>query len=164
MSERLGSELISFSECERAIQRYDEWMQLREQARINHEQSGSTAPLPKALLEPPPERPEPYQEEDLADVSVDMTANGFDASESFTLDRSIADDIVPDADPGLDRPTVSKNFSSKADIQPVTPVGLGIHGREPPAVASPTQAAHLRRKSVLPIDPAVRRDLEVSMV
>ena len=42
----------------------------------------------------------------MTDVSVDMTANGFDASESFTLDRSIADEVVPVADPGLDRTTV----------------------------------------------------------
>lgn len=43
----------------------------------------------------------------MTDVSVDMTANGFDASESFTLDRSIAEEHVPVADPGLDRPVVS---------------------------------------------------------
>ena len=42
----------------------------------------------------------------MTDVSVDMTANGFDASESFTLDRSTADDMVPVADPGMDRPMV----------------------------------------------------------
>lgn len=44
------------------------------------------------------------------DVSIDMTANGFDASESFTLDRSIADEVVPMADPGLDRPQVSQCY------------------------------------------------------
>lgn len=82
-------------------------MVLREQAKENHLKSGSNQPLPKALTEPPPPRPEPYQDEDLADVSVDITANGFDASESFTLDRSMADDIVPASDPGLDKVIVS---------------------------------------------------------
>jgi serine/threonine-protein phosphatase 2A regulatory subunit B' len=82
-------------------------MVLREQAKENHLKSGSSQPLPKALTEAPPPKPEPYQDEDLADVSVDLTANGFDASESFTLDRSMADDVVPASDPGLDKPMVS---------------------------------------------------------
>lgn len=82
-------------------------MVLREQAKENHLKSGSSQPLPKVLTEDPPPRPEPYQDEDLADVSVDITANGFDASESFTLDRSMADDIVPASDPGLDKIIVS---------------------------------------------------------
>lgn len=95
------------SDADRAIQRWEEWMALREQARENHLKSGSTQPLPKALADEPPPRPEPYVEEEMTDVSVDITANGFDASESFTLDRSMADDIVPASDPGLDRPVVS---------------------------------------------------------
>lgn len=145
-------------------------MQLREQARENHAKSGSTQPLPKSVTDEPPPKPEPYQDEEMADVSIDITANGFDASESFTLDRSMADDIVPASDPGLDRPMVSLDGSFRLDRnspQPATPVGLGIHGRDPPpaasANASPTgQSPHMRRKSVLPIDPAVMRDLQVS--
>lgn len=43
----------------------------------------------------------------MTDVSLDMTANGFDASESFTLDRSLAEDVIPLADPGVDRSPVS---------------------------------------------------------
>ncbi len=81
-------------------------MQLREQAIANHSASGSSSTLPKSITDPPPLRPQPYQDEEMTDVSVDMTANGFDASESFTLDRSIADEVVPVADPGLDRTTV----------------------------------------------------------
>jgi serine/threonine-protein phosphatase 2A regulatory subunit B' len=94
-------------ESERAIARWEEWMQLREQARENYEKSGSTQPMPKALTEDPPPKPEPYQDEDLTDVSVDITANGFDASESFTLDRSLAEEVVPASDPGVDRIMVS---------------------------------------------------------
>jgi serine/threonine-protein phosphatase 2A regulatory subunit B' len=98
--------MLTGSDCEKAISRYDEWMQLREQAIENHKASGSTEPLPRSLTETPPPRPPPYVDEDMADVSVDMTANGFDASESFTLDRSLADDMVPNADPEIDRQPV----------------------------------------------------------
>ena len=85
-------------------------MALREEARKNHEASGSTEPLPPSVTATPPPRPEPYEEEQMTDVSIDMAANGFDASESFTLDRSIADDVVPNADPGIDKPTVRRDF------------------------------------------------------
>jgi len=81
-------------------------MQLREQAIANHTASGSSQPLPKSISEAPPPRPPPYEEEEMTDVSVDMTANGFDASESFTLDRSMAEDMVPVADPGLESHSV----------------------------------------------------------
>ena len=133
-------------------------MRLRAQAIENFKKDHPDAELPKSLSDDPPPRPEPFEEEPMMDVSVDMTANGFDASESFTLDRSLADDMVPVADPGLDRPT------------PVSPVGLGIHGNanSPGGPASPTPSGgaggpHLRRKSVLPIDPAVMRDLQVGV-
>jgi serine/threonine-protein phosphatase 2A regulatory subunit B' len=82
-------------------------MALRDEARKNHETLGLTGPLPRSVTDTPPPRPEPYEEEPMTDVSIDMTANGFDASESFTLDRSIAEEVVPNADPGIDRPTVS---------------------------------------------------------
>jgi serine/threonine-protein phosphatase 2A regulatory subunit B' len=90
-------------------------MALREEARKNHEASGSTEPLPPSVTATPPPRPEPYEEEQMTDVSIDMAANGFDASESFTLDRSIADDVVPNADPGIDRPTVCPYITTPAD-------------------------------------------------
>lgn len=92
-----------YSESDRAIERYDEWLQLREQAIQNWESAHPSSPLPERLQEPPPPRPEPYEDEPMMDVSVDMTANGFDPSESFTLDRSIAEETVPVADPGVDR-------------------------------------------------------------
>ncbi|KAK8861525.1 hypothetical protein IAR55_002347 [Kwoniella newhampshirensis] len=140
------------AEADRAIERYDEWIRLRQQAIENHQASGLTSDLPKSLTEPMPPRPEPYEDEPLTDVSVDMTANGFDPSESFTLDRSLQEDMVPMADPGID------------STQPVSPVGLGIHGGVTPgAPLSPTPGSsnpHVRRKSVLPMDPGVMRDLQ----
>jgi len=151
----LASALLIRSDAERAIQRWEEWMALREQARENYLKSGSTLPLPKALADDPPPRPEPYVEEEMTDVSVDITANGFDASESFTLDRSMADDIVPASDPGMDRPVVSDSSSSclsscRLRLQPASPVGLGINGPQPPPAggASPSsQSPHMRPSS-----------------
>ncbi|WWC97009.1 hypothetical protein V866_003886 [Kwoniella sp. B9012] len=159
------------ADAERAIERYDEWVRLREQAIENHRASGSTQPLPASLTEPLPPRPEPYEDEPMTDVSVDMTANGFDPSESFTLDRSIGEEHVPLADPGVDR----------APMSPTSPLGLGIQGQQAqggPLSPSPlantglgggagagagaggANQPHIRRKSVLPMDPGVMRDLQ----
>ncbi|OCF34730.1 protein phosphatase 2 (formerly 2A), regulatory subunit B' [Kwoniella heveanensis CBS 569] len=142
------------SDADRAIERYDEWVKLREQAIANHKANHGDAPLPPSLTEPLPPRPEPYEDEPMTDVSVDMTANGFDPSESFTLDRSMGEEMVPVADPGVDR----------APMSPTSPVGLGIHGPgQGPTSPSPVGGAggpHVRRKSVLPMDPGVMRDLQ----
>jgi serine/threonine-protein phosphatase 2A regulatory subunit B' len=129
-------------EYDRSVARYDEWLAVREQALTNYKASGSTQPLPQLLSQSPPPRPEPF--EDDGDGSVDLTANGFDVSESFTLERSIADDIVPVADPGMEQRS------------PESPV---LNAAASPASQQQTPP-HMRRKSVLPIDPAVMRDLE----
>lgn len=102
-----------FSESERAIERYDEWLRLREQAIQNWESTHPSLPLPERLQEPPPPRPEPYEDEPMVDVSVEMTADGFDPGESFTLDRSIGEEMVPVADPEVDKVlpiSVSRGF------------------------------------------------------
>lgn len=39
----------------------------------------------------------------MVDVSVEMTADGFDPGESFTLDRSIGEEMVPVADPEVEK-------------------------------------------------------------
>lgn len=96
----------SSRDADKAIARYDEWMRLREQAIANHASSGSTAPLPKHLSDDPPPRPEPYEDDGLGDVTVDLTANGLEAGESFNIDQS-KDDIVPLADPGIESRSVS---------------------------------------------------------
>lgn len=142
------------AESDRAIERYDEWLQLREQAIQNWESAHPSSPLPERLQEPPPPRPEPYEDEPMMDVSVDMTANGFDPSESFTLDRSIAEETVPVADPGVDR---------APPLSPTSPTQLlGQQGQAPssPTPSGGGTAPHLRRKSVLPIDAGVMRDLQ----
>jgi serine/threonine-protein phosphatase 2A regulatory subunit B' len=96
-------------EAERAIARYDEWMRLREIAIQNA--GGYDSPrLPASLREPPPPRPEPYEDngDDVGEVSAEMLVNGtMEGGESFNLERSMAEDVVPLADPGLDRSPVS---------------------------------------------------------
>lgn len=94
-------------ECDRAIARHEEWLELREQAIANHKASGSTEPLPKSITNEPPPRPESYVDEGACDVSVDMMANGFDISESFTMEKSQSEEVVPVADPGIEARTVS---------------------------------------------------------
>lgn len=98
------------AEYERSCQRYDEWMVLREQALVNYKASGSTQPLPALLRDDPPPRPEPL--EDLGDGSVDITANGFDATASFTLEGSIAEEVVPVADPEIEPRSVSTEVTA----------------------------------------------------
>jgi serine/threonine-protein phosphatase 2A regulatory subunit B' len=98
-----------FREAERAIARYDEWMRLREIAIQNA--GGYDSPrLPASLREPPPPRPEPYEDngDDVGEVSAEMLVNGtLEGGESFNLERSLAEDVVPLADPGIDRSPVS---------------------------------------------------------
>ncbi|ODO09194.1 hypothetical protein I350_02794 [Cryptococcus amylolentus CBS 6273] len=137
------------AESDKALERYDEWIKLRSQATTNWHQTHPNAPLPASLTEPPPERPEPYEEEPIMDVSVDMTANGFDPSESFTLDRSMAEEHVPLADPGVDRAPMSPASPTQA--------GPGHPQQGGPADGTPP---HMRRKSVLPMDAGVMRDLQ----
>jgi hypothetical protein len=84
---------------------------LREIAIRNREASGAPGPLPAALTAPPPEKPLPYEDDDMGDLSVDLTANGFDPSESFNMDKSLADDIVPVADPGIEKAVTVSRFS-----------------------------------------------------
>lgn len=98
-------------EAEKAQVRYDEWLALRSQAIENYKAAGLPEPMPKSLTDPPPPRPEPFREEDFGDVSIDITANGLDVSESFTLDRAIAEEMVPMADPGVDKPHVRQSWS-----------------------------------------------------
>lgn len=105
-------------------------MQLRDQAIENHKASGFESPLPRSLTETPPPRPPPFQEDDFTDVSVDITANGFDASESFTLERSIADEMIPLADPGMERPVVS--LAKITEILPAYSVSAGLAYRSRP--------------------------------
>jgi len=131
-------------EAEKAMMRYDEWCQLRKLAIENHASGSSHGPLPVSLTEPLPPRPLPYEEDDMGDVSAEMLQNGtMDASESFNLERSMQEDMVPVADPEIGE-------------RPITPQRPNESSLGSPISASP----HMRRKSALPLDPAVMRDLQ----
>lgn len=142
------------AESERAIERYDEWLRLREQAIRNWESTHRSLPLPKRLQEPAPPRPEPYEDEPMVDVSVEMTADGFDPGESFTLDRSIGEEMVPVADPEVESPTQIAGQQGQATSSPTLSGGGGGGG------GGGGSAPNLRRKSVLPMDAEVMQDLE----
>lgn len=63
--------------------------------------------MPKSLTEPLPPRPPPFEEEAVGDVSVDQLSMGnIDLSQGFTLDRSVADEMVPVADPDIESRSV----------------------------------------------------------
>lgn len=129
-------------EAEKAMMRWDEWVRLRELAVKNY--PGPPEKLPPSLKDPLPPRPQPFVDDDMGDVSADLLNHGgqFEGiSESFQLERSIADDHVPLADPGLEKPA--------------RPTEVLIPG----AGSQPT-SPHVRRKSVLPVDPSVVRDLQ----
>lgn len=91
------------------MQRYDEWARLREVAIQNH--AGSSAPLPTSLTAPLPPRPGPFEDEDVGDISADLlnqTGQFEGASESFNLERSMQEEHVPVADPGMEKPVVRR--------------------------------------------------------
>lgn len=94
-------------EYNKALGRYNEWMRLRELA-VHNCQANGTA-VPEALKIDPPARPEPLEDEDLGEVSAEMIQNvTMDGSESFNLERSMQEDVVPLADPGMEKPLVSR--------------------------------------------------------
>ncbi|KAF8580900.1 protein phosphatase 2A regulatory B subunit, partial [Ramaria rubella] len=94
--------------------------------------AGDTAPA-GVIAEYPP--PPPAEEEDIGDVSIDLSA-AMDAEAAQGLDES-GIERVPMADPGIGGVPVGD--------EPGSPMGPG---------------SHVRRRSVLPVDPSVLRDLQ----
>ncbi|TBU50895.1 protein phosphatase 2A regulatory B subunit [Dichomitus squalens] len=120
-------------ERQHAVARYEEWQKLREQALKN---CGGKLPEGYVDVEPTPPPP-PVEDFDIMDLSIDLNAVSIDAEAPLgELDES-GIERVPMADPGMDRPfpEVGQEHSS--------PGGL-----------------HSRRKSALPVDPTVLRDLQ----
>ena len=139
------------------MQRYEEWMQLREIGIRKCEER--SLPLPTWLKDPPPPPPEPFHDEDVGEVSAEMIQHETaEASESFNLERSLADDQVPLADPeveGARTPMVSRDPRTRCfdGDQGAHPWTQQLHTPlNPLAPASPSSSAspHVRRKSVLP--------------
>ncbi|KZT09424.1 protein phosphatase PP2A0 B subunit gamma isoform [Laetiporus sulphureus 93-53] len=123
-------------ERQHAVERFDEWQKLREKALKN-----CGGKLPQGYVDhPPTPPPPPVDDQDIMDLSLDLNAVSIDAEVPMSeLDES-GIERVPMADPGLDRPFPE--------------VGGGEH--------SPTGMGglHSRRKSALPVDPTVLRDLQ----
>ncbi|KAI0375009.1 protein phosphatase PP2A0 B subunit gamma isoform [Pilatotrama ljubarskyi] len=120
------------AEREHAVQRYEEWQKVREKARQN-----CGGKLPEGYEDPEPTPPPPPVEDlDIVDLSMDLKAVSIDAEAPLSeLDES-GIERVPMADPGLDQPFPEVGLEH-------SPGGL-----------------HSRRKSALPVDPSVLRDLQ----
>ncbi|OCH94996.1 protein phosphatase 2A regulatory B subunit [Obba rivulosa] len=123
-------------ERQHAVERYEEWQKLREKARKN---CGGKLPEGFKDQEPAPPPP-PVDDQDILDLSIDLNAVSIDAEVPLSdLDES-GIERVPMADPGLDHP-----YPEVGEHPPPSPGGTGLHSR---------------RKSALPVDPTVIRDLQ----
>jgi len=133
---RKNEGLHFYSEHERLVQRYEEWQKLREVALDKAGPSTADAIKKLAFPEPPP----PLDESEIADVTLDMSQAAIEAEVTQQELDVGGIERVPDADPGLDHSYELNNSQ--------------------PAPSSPTGGGHLRRKSVLPVDDGVLRDLQ----
>ncbi|KAH8106980.1 phosphatase 2A regulatory B subunit-domain-containing protein [Cristinia sonorae] len=124
-------------ERQHAVDRYEEWQKLRAKAIKN---SGGKLPPDFAETEPPPPPP-PVDEADIIDLSMDLNAVSLDGeiplAELADLDEH-GIERVPTADIGMDQPFPE----------------VGDHG------VGGTSGLHVRRRSALPVDPTVLRDLQ----
>ncbi|KZT44079.1 protein phosphatase 2A regulatory B subunit [Sistotremastrum suecicum HHB10207 ss-3] len=123
------------NEHQHLVDRYQRWERMKETAAQN---AGGKLPERLAKLEYP-EMPPPLDEAEIADVTIDLTQAAIDAAVDQDLDES-GIERIPTADPGLDQPYPDVSHAEN---------GGGI-----------SQSPHVRRKSVLPVDPAVLRDLQ----
>ncbi|KAG1756497.1 armadillo-type protein [Suillus paluster] len=122
-------------EQQHAVERYEQWQRVREKAIQNA--GGKLPPGFEEVERLPPPPPSPGDDSDILDLSMELNAVSLDGDIPGDLDES-GIERVPMADPGLDRefPQVG------GDHSPVS------------------QSPHVRRKSVLPVDPSVIRDLQ----
>ncbi|KAF8628365.1 hypothetical protein AX15_003900 [Amanita polypyramis BW_CC] len=123
------------SEQELAVHRYNAWQKVREKAIHN---AGGTLPpglvdIPRSL--PPP--PSSVDEADILNLSMELNAASIDDVAGDLDEHGI--ERVPMADPGFDRPLPDVGHPEGSPISP---------------------GMHTRRRSVLPMDPTVLRDLE----
>ncbi|KAF8636602.1 hypothetical protein AX17_003412 [Amanita inopinata Kibby_2008] len=122
-------------EQEIAVSRYNTWQKVREKAIHN---AGGALPnglvdVPRALPPPPLSADEP----DIMNLSLELNAVSIDDVAGDLDEHGI--ERVPMADPGFDRPLPDVGHPEGSPTSP---------------------GMHTRRKSVLPVDPTVLRDLE----
>jgi len=122
-------------EQQHAVERYESWKRIRARALQN-----ANGHLPEGFAEDEPlPPPPPSPDGDIVDLAMDLNAVSIDGEVPHELDDS-GIERVPTADPGLDRPLPEVGTSLEQ-----SPLGGG---------------AHVRRRSVLPVDPTVLRDLQ----
>ncbi|PAV23885.1 phosphatase 2A regulatory B subunit [Pyrrhoderma noxium] len=124
------------AERQKRTKLYEDWLKLRDLAKKN-----ADGKLPEGfddMFAPPP--PLPIDDIDIEHLSMDLSAASLDAEIAQDLDDS-GIERVPMADPGLEN-TYGEAMN---EFSPVT---------------ANSQSPHVRRKSVLPVDPTVLRDLQ----
>jgi serine/threonine-protein phosphatase 2A regulatory subunit B' len=122
-------------EQEHAVSQYIAWQKLREKALKN----APGGKMPDGYVEPyraPPPPPIAVDDADMMDLSIELNAASIEDVQGDLDESGI--ERVPIADPDLDRL--------------IPQVGNHEHSSE--------QSTHSRRKSVLPVDPTVLRDLQ----
>jgi len=122
-------------EQQHAVRRYEQWKKLREIAKAN---AHNKLPFSFDEQEPTPPPP-PVAEDEILDLTMDFNAISIDPEAE--LDESGVE-RVPMADPEMDRPFPEQLGAD----QPTSPNG--------------TQNLHIRRRSALPVDPSVLKDLQ----
>ncbi|KAJ7470693.1 protein phosphatase PP2A0 B subunit gamma isoform [Mycena latifolia] len=121
---------------ENAVHRYHAWQKMREIA-LQNAPGGKLPPGYVEIPHAPPPPPPPADDTDIMDLSMELNAASIEDVSGDLDEHGL--ERVPMADPGLDRPFPE------------------VHAAEAPSAA---QGPHMRRKSVLPVDPTVMRDLQ----
>ncbi|KAI0818703.1 protein phosphatase PP2A0 B subunit gamma isoform [Irpex lacteus] len=122
-------------EHQHAVERYEQWNKLRALA-AEHAHGKLPEGFEKDVPTPPPP---PVDENEILDLSIDLNAVSIDAEIPLNELEDNGIERVPMADPGMDRP-----FPQVGGLEH-SPGGTNLHSR---------------RKSALPVDPTVLRDLQ----
>jgi len=122
-------------ERQHAVNRYEQWQKMRAKA-IKNAPGGKFPTGFHEVEHPPPPPPSTVEDSDILDLSMELNAASIDDVQGDLDESGI--ERVPNADPGFDRsfPEVNQEHSPSAN------------------------GPHVRRKSVLPVDPSVIRDLQ----
>ncbi|KZP24808.1 protein phosphatase 2A regulatory B subunit [Athelia psychrophila] len=122
-------------ERQHAVDRYDQWQRLKQKA-INNAPGGKMPTGFHEVEHPPPPPPSTIDDSDILDLSMELSATNLEDVPG-DLDESGLE-RVPNADPVSDR------------------VFPPVNQEHAPMAGGP----HVRRKSVLPVDASVIRDLQ----
>ncbi|KAJ7328951.1 phosphatase 2A regulatory B subunit-domain-containing protein [Mycena albidolilacea] len=122
---------------EHAVHRYNAWQKMREMALQNGQLPSGFHEVPHAP--PPPPLSADDTDIDILDLSMELNATSINDMPGDLDEHGM--ERVPMADPGLQIPSMQRSF-------PDAPV------------EAPGALPHMRRKSVLPVDPTVMRDLQ----